>query len=35
MSYGPAIFDTLSLIGQQEVLARLDEAMQRIPAMEV
>jgi glutamyl-tRNA synthetase len=35
MSYGPAIFDTLSLIGQQEVLERLDEAMQRIPAMEV
>ena len=35
LSFGPAIFDTLSLIGRDEVVERLDEALQRIPAMEV
>ncbi len=35
MSYGPALFDALSLIGKDEVLERLDQALERIPAMEV
>ncbi len=35
LSYGPAIFDTLSLIGREEVLERLEAALERIPSMEV
>ena len=35
VSYGPALFEVVSLLGQAEAIDRLDKALNRIPAMEV
>ncbi len=35
MSYGPALFEVVSLLGREEALERLNNALDRIPAMEV
>ncbi len=35
VSYGPALFEVVSLLGKEEALKRLDKALDRIPAMEV